>query len=143
MNRLKLLRIEANKSMAQVAREINMPYTTYVNYEKDNREPNSETLIQFADYFGVSVDYLIGRSNNRQDKDLTDCNKEKLMHNYALLNSIGKNKLVEYSDDLIKSGSYIEKISTITAARSNNNNKPIRIRSLPDLSQFEPDDTEF
>ena len=81
MNRLKLLRIEANKSMAQVAREINMPYTTYVNYEKDNREPNSETLIQFADYFGVSVDYLIGRSNNRQDKDLTDCNKEKLMHN--------------------------------------------------------------
>jgi hypothetical protein len=33
--------------MADVARELHIPYTTYVNYEKEVREPNSETLIEF------------------------------------------------------------------------------------------------
>lgn len=68
MNRLKQLRKEINKSMADVARDLNIPYTTYVNYEKDTREPNSETLIALADYFRCSVDFLICRSNNRIDE---------------------------------------------------------------------------
>lgn len=66
MNRLKQLRQELNKSMADVARELHIPYTTYVNYEKEVREPNSETLIEFANYFSCSVDYLICRSDNRE-----------------------------------------------------------------------------
>ena len=65
MNRIKELREELKKSRAQVARELNMPYTTYVNYEKEEREPNSEVLIIIANYFHVSVDYLIGRTDNR------------------------------------------------------------------------------
>ena len=65
MNRMKDLREETHKTKAQVAREMNMPYTTYVNYEKGTREPNSEVLIMIATYFGVSVDYLIGRSESR------------------------------------------------------------------------------
>lgn len=65
MYRIKTLRIEKGKSMAQVARELNLPYTTYVNYEKEEREPNSELLIQLANYFDCSTDYLIGRSDNR------------------------------------------------------------------------------
>lgn len=69
MNRLKQLRKEINKSMADVARDLNIPYTTYVNYEKDTREPNSETLIALADYFRCSVDFLICRSNSRIDEN--------------------------------------------------------------------------
>lgn len=65
MYRIRQLRLEKKKSMAQVARELNMPYTTYVNYETEQREPNSEVLISLADYFNCSVDYLIGRSNKR------------------------------------------------------------------------------
>ena len=44
---------------------LNMPYTTYVNYEKGLREPTSEVLIQIADFFDVTIDYLLGRSNNQ------------------------------------------------------------------------------
>lgn len=62
MNRLKELREKTGKNMKDVAKELNLPYTTYVNYEKGNREPNSEMLIVMAKYYGVSVDYLIGRS---------------------------------------------------------------------------------
>lgn len=59
MLRLKSLREENKKTMAQVARDLGIPYTTYVNYEKGEREPNSETLILLADYFNCSIDYLI------------------------------------------------------------------------------------
>ena len=41
-----------------------MPYTTYVNYEKGLREPNSEVLIKIAKYFSVSIDYLLGHVND-------------------------------------------------------------------------------
>ena len=64
MNRLEQLRLSLNKSKAQVARELNIPYTTYVNYEKGDREPNSEMLITLARYFKCTVDYLIGRSDS-------------------------------------------------------------------------------
>lgn len=70
MNRMKDLREETHKTKAQVAREMNMPYTTYVNYEKGTREPNSEVLIMIATYFGVSVDYLIGRSESRLPENI-------------------------------------------------------------------------
>lgn len=69
MNRIKSLREEQQKSKAQIARELNMPYTTYVNYENEAREPNSEVLIQIANYFKVSVDYLIGRTENRHSEN--------------------------------------------------------------------------
>ena len=64
MNRLEQLRLSLNKSKAQVARELDIPYTTYVNYEKGDREPNSEMLITLASYFKCTVDYLIGRSDS-------------------------------------------------------------------------------
>lgn len=61
MNRLKELREKRGMNMTQVAAALGMPYTTYVNYEKGAREPNSEVLIQFANFYNVSIDYLIGR----------------------------------------------------------------------------------
>lgn len=46
--------------MRQMASALNLPYTTYVNYEKGAREPSSEQLLLIAKYFGVTTDYLIG-----------------------------------------------------------------------------------
>lgn len=60
MNRIKELRLEKGISMREAAKQLGMPYTTFVNYEKGVREPNSETLILLANYFQVSIDYLIG-----------------------------------------------------------------------------------
>lgn len=57
--------------MKKAAQELDIPYTTYISYEKfDNkdvcREPNSETLIRIADFYGVTVDYLIGKSDYKK-----------------------------------------------------------------------------
>lgn len=50
--------------MRETASELGLPYTTYINYEKELREPDSETLEMLANHYDVSVDYLIGRSEN-------------------------------------------------------------------------------
>lgn len=62
--RLKYLREKSGKTMREAASELGLPYTTYINYEKELREPNSETLVMLANHYDVSVDYLIGRSEN-------------------------------------------------------------------------------
>ena len=63
MNRMKELRQVLGISMKEAARKLNMPYTTYVNYEKGVREPNSETLIEIANFFNTSIDYLLCKNS--------------------------------------------------------------------------------
>ena len=64
-NRLSLLRDEKGLTKSEVAKSLGIPYTTYLNYENDIREPNSDTLIKIAKYYNVSIDYLLGVSDVR------------------------------------------------------------------------------
>ena len=66
--RLKKLRQERNISQLKLALDLNMNQNTISRYESMEREADYETLIKFADYFGVSLDYLLGRSENKQDQ---------------------------------------------------------------------------
>lgn len=70
--RLRQLREEKGLDRAEVAKDLNMPYTTYTNYETDQREPRHGTLCRFAEYFDVSVDYLLARTNIRKPNSLED-----------------------------------------------------------------------
>lgn len=63
MNRIKELRLAKGLNMREVATALSLPYTTYVNYEKGTREPNSELLIRLADFFETTIDYLIGKES--------------------------------------------------------------------------------
>lgn len=65
-NRMQLLREEKGLNMKEAAAQLQLPYTTYRNYEQGLREPNSETLVQIANFYNTSVDYLIGRSQSRE-----------------------------------------------------------------------------
>ncbi len=49
----------------QLALALNMNQNTISRYESGAREADYRTLILFADYFKVSVDYLIERTDNR------------------------------------------------------------------------------
>lgn len=62
MNRIHELRVASGMTMRDAAKALDLPYTTYVNYEKGAREPSSETLIKIARFYQVSIDYLIGHS---------------------------------------------------------------------------------
>jgi transcriptional regulator with XRE-family HTH domain len=61
--RLKELRISRNLSQKDIAKYINKTTQSYSLYERGERDPDSATLIKLADFFDVSVDYLLGRTN--------------------------------------------------------------------------------
>ena len=63
--RLKALRKERNVSQLKLALDLNMNQNSISRYETGEREADYETLIRFADYFGVSLDYLLGRTDKR------------------------------------------------------------------------------
>lgn len=69
MNRLRDLRLALGWNMKQAAEEIGIPYTTYVGYEKGEREPNSEMLIALADFYDCSIEFLLGRDEKDQPDD--------------------------------------------------------------------------
>lgn len=61
--RLKELRNAKGISQLKLAMDLNMNQNTISRYETGEREPGINELIRIADYFNVSVDYLIGRSD--------------------------------------------------------------------------------
>ncbi len=63
--RLLALRAEKKLSQADVAGETGITTRTYQRYEAGEREPGVSTLIRMADLYGVTADYLIGRSDRR------------------------------------------------------------------------------
>ena len=48
----------------KLALDLNMAQNTISRYENEIREANYQTLILFADYFDISIDYLLGRTDN-------------------------------------------------------------------------------
>lgn len=62
--RLKELRKKKGISQLRLATELNTTQNTISRYETGEREPGIDELIKIADYFHVSVDYLIGRTEN-------------------------------------------------------------------------------
>ncbi len=62
--RLKELRKSKHLSQVRLAMELNMNQNSISRYESWEREAGYETLIAMADYFQVSLDYLLGRTDN-------------------------------------------------------------------------------
>ncbi len=61
--RLLALREGKNLSQAAVAKQIGITSRTYQRYEAGEREPMLSTLVRMADFFEVSVDYLVCRTD--------------------------------------------------------------------------------
>ena len=66
--RLKELRMARKISQLKLAIDLNMNQNSISRYEKLEREADYETLIKFADYFNVSLDYLLGRTDSKEFK---------------------------------------------------------------------------
>ena len=62
--RLKKLRKEKGISQLKLALDLNTNQNTISRYETGEREPSIKDLIRIADYFNISVDYLLGRTDN-------------------------------------------------------------------------------
>ncbi len=61
--RLKQLRKERQLTQTELGDKINVTKVSISGYENGNRSPDTDTLQRLADFFGVSTDYLLGRTD--------------------------------------------------------------------------------
>ena len=62
--RLKLLRKQKHMSQLSLAMKLNTTQMSISRYETGKRKPDLKTLILIADFFDVSIDYLLERTDN-------------------------------------------------------------------------------
>ena len=63
--RLHELRKERRLTQEDAAKEMEIALRSYRRYETGERLPDAEVLARFADFYGVTLDYLVGRSEER------------------------------------------------------------------------------
>lgn len=63
--RMKELRAEENITLEELAKALSTTKSTLSRYENNLRTPNADFINQLAKYFNVSVDYLLGNSNDK------------------------------------------------------------------------------
>ncbi|WKV09410.1 helix-turn-helix transcriptional regulator [Thermoanaerobacterium sp. CMT5567-10] len=92
--RFKTLRLEKNLTQAELAKILSIGESTISFYESDKREPDYETLQKIADFFDVSVDYLLGRTDKRNIDTSNDVD-ERL---HKVMQELGPDVLLAFYD---------------------------------------------
>lgn len=64
--RLKMLRTERHLTQERIAAELKIPLRSYNRLESDGCKTHYDTLLKIADYYDVSVDWLMGRTDTRE-----------------------------------------------------------------------------
>lgn len=86
---IKKLRIAQGINQVEFAKVLCVTKQCVSNWENDNVVPSIDMLCKIADFFGVSTDYLLGRSERRvvEVSNLTD---EQISHITSIVNDLGK-----------------------------------------------------
>lgn len=63
--RIKILREELGLKQDELAKKLSVSPSAIGMYERNLREPNNELTLKFADFFKVSIDYLLGKTDVR------------------------------------------------------------------------------
>lgn len=101
--RLKELRKQNNKNQNEIANYLNISQSNYGKYELETIEPTIDTLKKLADYYNVTIDYLVGRDfindvgflSENQRILLKDFNKLKELNQFKILAEIKGMLLVQ------------------------------------------------
>ena len=102
MFRMKELREKRGLTQNGLAMKLNVSQSTISAYEVDERSPDLEMLVTIANFFNVSLDYLIGTSDVKQQITTSDLTPEELEHlyEYRQLSNMDKEKVKSYIDGL-------------------------------------------
>ena len=60
------MRKERKQSRKEVSDALGIAERSYQRYENAEREPTASVLVKMADYYGVTTDYLLGRTDRRE-----------------------------------------------------------------------------
>ncbi len=104
MKRLKELRKGKHLSQQRLAIDLNVSQATISKYELGQADPDIPTIVQLAEYFHVSADYLLEISDSKQnisDSRLSDTEKQ-LVFDFKRLDKIQRAKLLAYLQGLLQ-----------------------------------------
>ena len=99
---LKDLRNSRGLTIAYMAEKFEIAKRTYVSYEAEEREPNLTLLNKFAEFYGVSVDYLLGRCAESDTEEIHDSKDQKMIDLYSDLSDEDKEFLSKIAETLSK-----------------------------------------
>jgi len=103
---LKGIREELNISQKDLSLKLNVSPTNIYNYENGRTEPSIDMLIKIADALNVSVDYLIGRTDEfgiiKQEKTTGKDYEAELLFHFRKLDAINQNKVIGFAYALTK-----------------------------------------
>lgn len=102
MNRLKELRIEKGLLQSDIAKIINKGERTVGFYETGERDMNTETLAILSDFFNVSIDYLLGKTDIKNPgKQIDNILNEAMIgmskEEYEALNETQKKQIRDFA----------------------------------------------
>ena len=100
MERLKELRKEKNISQYELALITGISQTAYSGYESGKVMPTIEPLIKLADYYHVTLDYLVGR-NFANDAGYLTAEEKELLKVFRNLNNRNKQTLIDESKGIL------------------------------------------
>ena len=80
--RLRALRLERGLRQIDISGKTGIDQRTRSNYETGKTRPDSKALIALADFYGVSIDYLVGRTVSQ------NCDSEALLQKLIKINTI-------------------------------------------------------
>ena len=93
MDNLKSLRLCENKKVDDIAKYLNVTIQSYYKYENGKAEPNIENLIKLADFYQVTLDYLVGRSFGSEFSYLNELEKT-LISDFRKLSATNQAKIL-------------------------------------------------
>ena len=121
---LKLLVSSSNKTQKQIASDLNFSQQRFNFYVNGQREPDASALCEIAEYFGVSVDYLVCRSTHaeksaaKKSRNELNADEASLLQSFRQLNGEGQEKLLDLADDLIQSRKYKNRSTVFVGAEA-------------------------
>ena len=95
--KIKELRTKMKLSQYEVAKKLDIPQTTFYNYETERNDPSIKTLIKMADFFNVSIDELIGREADTINLKYLNENEAYLIRKILKMNDM----------ELVKTRAYV------------------------------------
>lgn len=116
--RLEKLRLEKGLTHQEMADMLGITRQAYGNYESGKREPDFKTLDKLADFFNVSLDYLLGKSPHRSGPNQYEptpaeiedvIKKADLQFDGAPLNDEDKEDIIEFIKVVLKRNKKREK----------------------------------
>ena len=107
--KIRELRLENGLTQKELAIKINSTDKSIWAYEKGNASPPIDTLIALANFFGCTVDYLIGRSDDfgnvnvsgRSSEDLSE-NERKLLEQFRLMPEARQRTVLDMMDCFVE-----------------------------------------